>query len=460
MTLHYQSLADVSQRIQRQELRPTELADYMLQRIKYLDSSLHSYLTIACPRAQETARIAEEEIRRGLWRGPLHGVPIAIKDVIDTTFAPTTAGMAIRAEHVPVTNSPVVDRLENAGAVIIGKLATTEGVFIGHHADLKTPLNPRGEQFWTGVSSSGSGVATAAGLCFGSLGTDTGGSIRVPSSVNGLTGLKPTWGRVSRTGLFPLSPTMDHVGPMARSAEDAAILLSAIAGWDGTDPTSLRAPAPDYYADLAISVDGLRVGVDEDDLANIDAEVATAVGAAIRVLEQLGARIVSVKTPDPSTIMRGWSSICGSEAALAHRETYPDQAKRYGPELSGLLDLGLTVSGTDLAQALLDRQTFIGLTGALFDSIDLLATPTIPTKVPLAADVPSLLSDASLGFGRYTIPSNVTGQPSISFPSGFDSAGNPIGVQLTARHLAEQQLLNSAHAFQARTNWHTAWPEI
>lgn len=461
MALHYLELAEVSHRIRNKELKPSDLTAYVLNRIAKHDAELHSYYSVLDERARQRACQADDEIARGFWRGPLHGVPIAIKDVLDTDFAPTSVGMSFRKDYIPPKNATVVDRLERAGAVILGKLATTEGIFVTHHPDFQTPLNPRGEKQWTGVSSSGSGVATAAGLCFGSLGTDTGGSVRLPSSINGLTGIKPSWGRVSRAGLFPLSPTFDHVGPMTRSARDAAVLLSAIAGWDPADPTSLSVPAADYGNRLAASVAGVRVGVDEKYIGdNVDPEVTAAVMAAVADLEALGARIVPVQIPAWGKIVDGWNIICGSEAAIAHRDTYPSQASRYGPELAHLIDIGLNASGCDLAQALLDRQEFIGQMIALFDTIDVLATPTMAIAVPEAKTVANLLGDESVDLGRYTIPPNVTGQPAISFPAGFDRSGHPIGLQLTGRHLAEQQLLDAAHAFQSVTDWHLRHPTL
>lgn len=461
MELHYLELAELSRKIRHQEVSAVEVTEAMLSRIEAHDPALCSYITLTAQRARDAARRADTEIARGFWRGPLHGVPIAVKDVLDTSFAPTTVGMAVRAHHMAKSNATAIDRLENAGAVFLGKLVTAEGIFIDHHETLRTPVNPRDAAYWTGVSSSGSGIATAAGLCFGSLGTDTGGSIRVPASVNGLTGLKPGWGRVSRAGLFPLAPTLDHLGPMTRSAQDAAIMLAAIAGHDPADPTSLMAPVPDYCAHLTRPISGLRIGVDERHVSeNVDPQVSAAFSAALDVLVQLGARIVAVTVPSIDDILAGWSLLCSAEAALAHRGLYPERAAEYGADLTELIELGRNVTAAELTEAHLDRQVFIGRMQQLFADIDILATPTLPATVPLTADVGAIIADSLAGLGRYTVPPNVTGQPAISLPCGMDNAGHPIGLQLVSRHLEEPLLLNVAHLFQMRTDWHTQHPVL
>ncbi len=248
--VHYLSLMEVSARLRRGELKPTALTETILARIARHDGVLKSYTTLLADRAMAKAREAEAELNRGLRRGPLHGVPIAVKDLCCTDYAPTAAGMFIHKDFVPPHTSTVVERLERGGAIILGKLSMTEGAFATHHPNMPTPVNPWHAEVWTGASSSGSGAATAAGLCYGSLGSDTGGSIRFPSSACGLTGLKPTWGRVSRYGVFALSESLDHIGPMTRNAADCAAMLAAIAGADRRDPTALLAPVPDYVAGL------------------------------------------------------------------------------------------------------------------------------------------------------------------------------------------------------------------
>ena len=238
--MEYDTLTDISARIRHRDVSPVEVTQAMLDRIASLDAGHRAYATVLAERAMDQAKQAEAEIGRGIWRGPLHGVPIAVKDLCYTTFAPTTAGTTIHRDFVPGYNATVVDRLESAGAVMLGKLKMTEGAYTTHHPEVDPPLNPWNPAYWAGSSSSGSGVAPAAGLAYGSLGSDTGGSIRFPSAACGLTGIKPTWGRVSRHGVFALADSLDHVGPMARSAGDAAAILGVIAGADATIPTACR----------------------------------------------------------------------------------------------------------------------------------------------------------------------------------------------------------------------------
>ena len=255
--LHFLSLRDVARLIEMGELSPVELTRAMLDRIDAVDGRLKSYATVMAEQAMTAARTAEREIQGGVYRGVLHGVPVAVKDLCYTKGVRTMGGMAVRAEFVPDHDATVVSRLAGAGVVLLGKLNLTEGALGSYHPDFDRPINPWGERLWAGVSSSGSGVATAAGLCFGSLGTDTGGSIRFPSMANGIVGLKPTYGRVSRYGILPLSESFDHVGPMARRVADAAVMFEAIAGVDPNDPTSLDVPAT-LWADR--NARGGRVG--------------------------------------------------------------------------------------------------------------------------------------------------------------------------------------------------------
>lgn len=461
MLLHHLGLADISARIAAREISAGEVTEAMLQRIAEHDGALNSYRHVTADRARAQARQADAEIARGFRRGPLHGVPIAVKDVIDTAFAPTTVGLSFRANHVPETTATAIARLEAAGAIILGKLATAEGIFVGHHADYGTPRNPRDPRYWSGASSSGSGVATAAGLCFASLGTDTGGSIRVPSSVHGLTGLKPSWGRVSRHGLFPLSPTLDHMGPMARSALDAALMLGAIAGFDPADPTSLHAPVPDYARALAAPIAGLRIGIDPDyATGGVDAPIAAAFRDAMEALAGLGARIVEVQMPPTAAMLEAWAPICSAETALAHSETFPARAAEYGLEITALIELGRGLTGQDLARALAQRQEFASRFALTMADVDLVAMPTLPAAVPLVEEIAAMLEEGSTEFGRFTIPPNMTGHPALSLPMGMDGANHPIGLQLVGQPLGEDCVLRVAHHFQQVTDWHTRHPEI
>src|SRR5260370_11748702 len=260
--LHYCELVEIGQRIRKRELSPVGATQAQLDRIARLDGQLKSYAYVMASSALEQAHAAEKEIAAGKVRGPLHGVPIAVKDLCWTQDAPTAAGTTIYRDYRPSEDGTVLPTLKEAGAVILGKLQLTEGAYADHHPEIDPPRNPWDAALWSAASSSGSGVATAAGLCYGSLGSDTGGSIRFPSAANGVTGLKPTWGRVSRYGVFQLAATLDHIGPMARSAVDCGAILGAIAGADPKDPTAVPVDVPDYISNLSGDLRGVKVGVD------------------------------------------------------------------------------------------------------------------------------------------------------------------------------------------------------
>ena len=288
--LSFVGLVEIGRRIQGKELSSTEVTKTIIDRVDRLDDRLKSYATRTFDLALSQATQADAEIGRGHHRGPLHGVPIGVKDLCHSKGVPTAAGMAIHKAYLPDEDATVVTRLRDAGAVLLGKLQLTEGAYGQHHPSIDPPVNPWSAAHWTGVSSSGSGVATAAGLCYGSLGTDTLGSIRFPSTMNNITGLKPSWGRVSRAGVFALAPSMDHIGPMARNAIDAAAMLGAIAGADPGDPTAAQEPVPDYLAGIEEGVRGLRIGIDRRIIgAGADRDMVAATEEAATVLARLGA---------------------------------------------------------------------------------------------------------------------------------------------------------------------------
>jgi len=375
----------------------------------------------------------------------------------------TSAGMPIHKDRKPDHDATVVTRLRAAGAVILGKLELTEGAYAAHHPNITDPVNPWNADYWPGVSSSGSGVATAAGLCFGSLGSDTGGSIRFPSLACGVVGLKPTWGRVSRYGVFPLSETLDHIGPMTRSVGDAAAMLGALAGADDNDPTSLSAEVPDYLAALAAGVRGIRIGIDERFNGNgVDAAVADALGTAINVLRGEGAQIQAVNMPPHDDVVDSWLPICSAEAAVGHSATYPSRADEYGPVTGGLLATGVALSGAEYAQATIHRRNFSGQLAKLFDTVDLIAAPSMVVPTPRLDGMDELLGapGALERLIRFTAPFDHSGSPTLSLPCGFSEAGTPLGFQLIGRHLDEGLLLRAGHAFERATMWNARHPEL
>ena len=461
--LHYRSLTHVSDLFRKKTLSPVEVTQAMLDRIDKHDGKYHGYAAVLHERALERAKAAETEIASGGWKGPLHGVPIAIKDLCYTTFAPTTAGTTIHKSFLPSYDATVVKRLEDAGAVILGKLRMTEGAYTSHHPELPTPLNPWNVNYWVGSSSTGSGVATALGECYGSLGSDTGGSIRFPSATCGLTGIKPTWGRVSRHGVFALADSLDHVGPITRSAEDSAAMLAIIAGQDAEDATTLTAVVPNYLATMGDGVRGLIVGVDRVYATdNVDAEVVGAWEEALRVFGELGAVIRDVKLPPHQKLVSQWIPMCSVETAAAHRETYPKRKAEYGPDLAALIDLGLQTSGVEIADILIERIKYCRGLETIFDQVDVLLTPTMPIPIPSLETMKQYGEDPSvlLGILRFTAPFSFSGSPTITLPNGIDRSGMPLSMQIVGKHLSEDVLARVAHAFQSATAWHNQHPAI
>ncbi|HEY4040526.1 MAG TPA: amidase [Rhodopila sp.] len=462
-TLYYLELVELTRRMHAKHISPVEATTAELDRIASLDRSLHSFALVTPEAAMEQARQAEAEIQRGDVRGPLHGAPIAVKDLCWTTGVPTAAGMTIHRDFRPKEDATVVKKLRDAGAIILGKLQLTEGAFADHHPDIAAPVNPWNAAHWAGASSSGSGVATAAGLCYGSLGSDTGGSIRFPSAANGVTGLKPTWGRVSRYGVFELAATLDHIGPMARSAADTAAMLGVIAGPDQNDPTASQEPVPNYLAGINRGVRGLPIGVDANwNQHGTDARMIQAVDDALATVRQLGGEIREVKFPDPSAVIADWFAHCAIETAVAHEATYPSRKSEYGPALSGLIDLGRSQSGMDYQKMLLRRHDFSGRVRALFESIDLLLIPAQAFASPTTADMATLGEDPGelAALLRYTCPFDVSGSPTITLPCGFTSAGTPVAFQFVAPHFREETLVRAGHAYQGATDWHRRHPTL
>ncbi|MDM9648319.1 amidase [Rhizobium sp. S163] len=440
------------------------LTELMLERISTHDGALHSYAAVARDVALAAARNADAEIKAGNWRGPLHGIPLAVKDAFATADIPTGFGSPVFAGQEIGEDSTATARLRAAGAVMLGKLTLTEGVYADHHPSMIPPINPFGAAHWTGTSSSGSGVAVTSGLAYGTLGTDTGGSIRLPSSCCGVVGIKPTWGRVSRHGVFPLANSLDHVGPMARSVADASALLGAIAGPDAADPTAAQVPVDDYLA-AALSADanGLTIGIDRAFIASrATDEVVASIEAAVEVMRGLGARFKDVSFPDPDLVLRGWAVQCAVECAMAHEATYPARKAEYGKRLSALLERGRAYTARDMAVALEDRREFNGRIARMFTDIDLLMVPGLPIAGPSLEFMSSLGEDpaAILAIGPFTAPFDVCGYPTITMPCGESTKGIPVGFQFVGRPFAEALLCRAGGAYQMRTSFHRRRPTL
>lgn len=454
-------LVETGKKMAGGELTPVAVTEAMLERITELDPAIKSYVTIMADQALTEARQAQTELASGKCRGPLHGVPLAVKDLCDITGMPTMAGIPGFKDRIASSDATVVKRLRAAGAVILGKLQLTEGALALHHPDVPPPVNPWGADLWCGASSSGSGAATASGLCFGSLGSDTGGSIRFPCYTHHLVGLKPTWGRVSRHGVFPLSDTLDHVGPMTRRVEDAAAMLGAIAGEDPDDPTSLPGAAPDYLATINDGVSGLRIGYDERYCTEtIDPAVTAAIKRGLDILKARGAIIVPVTMPDQREAVDLWGVLCAAEAAIAHASTYPKRSEDYSAAYREFLETGLTASGVDYARATIARHEFNGGLAKMFASIDIFSGPIMSSPVPSTADFLALCEEPD-GLTRlinYTSPQDLSGSPAIILPAGLDTAGAPVGFQLVGRHQEEARLFQAGMAYQADAEWPTRPP--
>jgi amidase len=426
--LHYLSIEELARLLAARQVSPVEVTEAMLRRIERIDPTRQSYALVTPELALAQARAAEQMIGKRRILSQLHGVPVAVKDLCWTEGIATAAGMPLHKDFVPAVDATVVRKLREAGAVLLGKLQLTEGAFADHHPDVPPPVNPWHRDHWSGASSSGSGVATAAGLCFGSLGSDTGGSIRFPSAANGVTGIKPTWGRVSRFGCFELAASLDHIGPMCRSAADAAIVLQAIAGSDPRDPTALLADVPDYLAGDDGTLRGMRIGFDERyALDDVEPDVRRAVESTLATVRSLGAEIVALRFPDVAAMTADWGRHCAVETAVAHEQTFPSQRDRYGPGLAGLIDAGRALSATEYQQILLRRRDFAGRVGAALAPVDAMLIPAQPIAAPTVARMTTLgqVPAELAALIRYTAPFDMSGNPTVTLPAAFTAASAP-----------------------------------
>ncbi len=456
--IEFLGIAELGRRYRRRELSPVDVATAHLDRIGRLDKTLNSYVTVTAERALSDARAAEAELARGN-AGPLSGVPVGYKDLYATKGIRTTAGSALLADWIPDHDATCVTRLQQAGMVMLGKLITHEfafGIqFPGHR--FPPARNPWNLDHIPGGSSSGSGAALAAGLAVGALGSDTGGSIRGPAAACGIVGLKPTYGRVSRAGVVTLSWTLDHTGPMARSVEDCALMLQALAGYDPADPASSREPVSDYTAGLAAGVRGLRIGIPRDYFFHgVAPEVVTAFDAAIGTLRGLGAEVKDVVIPSI------WSSsalmvIMLTEAYAYHARDLRERPELYGEVLREKMMAGALFTADEYVQAQRLRARLVEEAHRVLEEVDLLATPTTPGTTPAFAAV----HDPNFPFARSNMfPFNMTGLPALALPCGFAPNGLPISLQLAGRPFEEATVLRAGHAYEQATEWHRRRPDV
>jgi amidase len=450
--IHYLSLSDVGRRIKSGELTAVQVTETLLARIAALEPRLHSYARVLADQALATAARLDRERAAGKPLGPLHGIPVAVKDLLNTRGVVTASGTTVMSAYIPDEDATVVARLKQAGAVIIGKTQLTEGAFAVHHPAIEPPRNPWNPAHWTGVSSSGSGVSVAAGLAYGALGTDTGGNIRFPSASCGLVGIKPTYGRVSRYGAFPLGESLDHIGPMTRTVEDAARLLRVIAGVDPADPTSLPDPVPDYAAMLDERVAGLVIGVDWRYVSEgVEAPVVATVREALEVFAELGARITEIRMPDSlGELVRGWNLTCGVECARAHARYYPARKAEYGPVLASLIERGLRATEAEYQVLEQARTRFRTALDGLLEGVDVIIAPCMPMLPPVLAEMDAV-SGAEAGRAdaiTFTAPFDYSGHPTITLPAGLTGKRLPRAFQLIGGHLGEPTLIRAGSAFE------------
>jgi aspartyl-tRNA(Asn)/glutamyl-tRNA(Gln) amidotransferase subunit A len=440
---------ELSQRLRRREISSLEITRECLARIEEKDAVLNAFITVMGESALEEARAADVTLARGEWRGPLHGIPVALKDLIDTAGVRTTAASALYKERVSGADSEVVRRLREAGAIILGKNNLHEFAYggsslVSHFGEVR---NPRDETRIAGGSSGGSAAAVVAGMALAAIGTDTAGSIREPAALCGCVGLKPTYGRVSARGVIPLSASLDHVGPLTASVEDAAIVLQAIAGYDPGDVCSANVPVADYVSGLKESVKSGRVGVPREYFFDdLDKEVAVAVEEALRVIRGLVSEIKDVRLDVPTD-----RTLQAAESWAVHKENVERSPELYQAETLRRLRTGEKISAAEYMQRRRELEEARRAITAVFSDVDVLITPTMPMPAPAIEELkanPEQLRPAELRLLRNTRPFNVWGLPAISVPCGFTKGGLPIGLQIAGPHWREDLVLRVARTYE------------
>jgi len=447
--------------LQKKEISPVELFNEAIERIHQLQPKLNSFITVTEEEGRKAATEAESEIRKGQYRGPLHGIPISIKDLFATRGVRTTAGSKVLAQWVPDYDATAVARLHQAGMVLVGKTHMHEFAYgvtsdNPHYGPARNPWDPTRVP---GGSSGGSAAAVASSQCTASLGSDSGGSIRTPAAVCGVVGLKPTYGRVSRYGAIPLAWSLDHVGPLTKSVEDAAIMLSAIAGPDPKDPSASSRPLPDYRQEMRGEIRGLRLGVPRQYFfENVDPEIQKLVSAAVHQLESMRATLVDVDIPDLENCSAMEAHITLAEASSYHEPYLNKQADDYGPGVRTNLEAGRYLLATDYVKSQRARTLLQRNFNQAFKHADVIVSPTLPALPPLVGEVwvqsGNLREHVIDAFLRFNIPFDLTGFPAISIPCGLGSTGLPIGLQIAGKAFDETTVLRVANAYEQSTEWH------
>lgn len=453
--------------IRRRALSPVELTQAVLERIARTQPSMKSFITVTAQLAEKQSRQREKALSGQASRGILFGVPLSLKDLYDTKGVPTTAGSRVFAERMPRVDSTVTRRLYRSGMVLVGKTNMHEMAFgvtnINPHYG--TARNPWDADRICGGSSGGSAAAVAMSLGLASMGSDTGGSIRIPAALCGVVGLKPTYGRVSLHGAMPLSWSLDHPGPIARTVEDTALMLEAVAGFDPRDPYSRRKPAPRYRDALSQSIRGLRVGIPRTYFFDrIAPEVDGATRTAVRVLEKLGAQTVEIDLPAAVHQRAIFSQIASAEAYAVHEESLATMGDQYGPDVRNRIEAGRLLLSVDYVRAQRARAVLKEQCRRAFEIADVILTPTVPLQAPKIEETSVRWGSDTEAIGsaltRFTRPFNITGLPAISVPSGFTPQGLPLAIQIVGRPFDESTVLKAAHAYEQETRWFERRPQI
>jgi aspartyl-tRNA(Asn)/glutamyl-tRNA(Gln) amidotransferase subunit A len=461
--LCYLTIAEAAAGLRRKDFSPVELTTALLKRIESVDGKLHCFITLTADLALRQAKQAEQELGSRKDRGLLHGIPIALKDLYMTENIRTTCHSAVLENWVPDHDATAVMKLREAGTILLGKLAMHEFAFGGPSVDAPFPAvrNPWNTDHIPGGSSSGSGAALAAGLCYGALGSDTGGSIRTPSSHCGVVGIKPTYGRVSRYGVVPLSWSLDHAGPMARSVEDCAILLQAIAGYDVKDPASANADAPDFSSGLRREINGMRIGVPRarwfDENLGVDRQTEALFDQALKTLEKLGATISEIDGKPFSMARKANQTILVCEAYAYHERRFQEAPEKFGSSVRRRMLEGGFLSAADYITAQRARTALNEEIGEKFSQVDVFATPSAPRPPEAFATIDPNEQNLRPSF---TNPFNLTGLPAISVPCGFTRENLPVGLQIVAPWFDEATAFRVGYAYEQATEWRKRKPEL
>ncbi|PKG24357.1 amidase [Niallia nealsonii] len=452
------TIADIAEQIKNKELSPVELLDSLFDRINKYEKKLNTYITLMTDIAKQQAKEAEREIMNGNYKGPLHGIPISLKDIVAFAGVPMTNGSRVDPDYIPSRHATVTEKLLKSGAVIIGKAHLHEFAYKGPHPYYGWTKNPWDLNRVPGGSSSGSGSSVQAGLSLASIGTDTGGSIRMPASLCGVVGLKPTYGRVSRYGVSPLSWTLDHVGPLTRTCGDAALVLQSIAGFDGKDESSYKQLNWDISEfNKNASLQGKKIGVPESYIFDsLEKDTANVFKRALESMESAGAEIIPIEIAGLHELRAAQSTILTSEAYSFHMHNLEDKKEGYGPDLRPAFEIGQYYTAESYIQAQRYRTKMMQEFKKLFKEIDIIATPTFPEGAP---EIELYEKEVSFWRGKFTFIANILGLPALSLPCGFSKENLPIGLQLIGSPYSEGEVLSIGSAFEQQNGYFNILPD-